>query len=160
MLTICNSGDRSEFSITIGVVFGTGISLKINSKVAFMVMSHGGLDASVDNMPVDDFIDLPVNVVRSDTVSFHDHFDLILQTLGRHLLASQFVQGEDQPSRVLVALEILEHLAGNLGGLQDLGDFLDPSGVMDLLDDDQFLVLALHFVDLVQHLLDVNDGLH
>ena len=31
MLTICNSGDRFEFSITIGVVFGTGISLKINS---------------------------------------------------------------------------------------------------------------------------------
>ena len=61
---------------------------------------------------------------------------------------------------MLVALEILEHLVGNLGGLQDLGDFLDPPDVVDLLDVDLFLVLVLHFVDLVQHLLDVNHGLH
>ena len=136
------------------------LMLSYMSDLVGMVMSHGGLDASVDNMPVDYIKDPQVNVVRTDTVSLHDHFDLMLQLLGRHLLASQFVQGEDQSSRVLVALEILEHLVGNLGGLQDLGDFLDPPDVVDLLDDDLFLVLVLHFVDLVQHLLDVNHGLH
>ena len=58
------------------------LMLSYMSDLVGMVMSHGGLDASVDNMPVDDIKDPQVNVVRTDTVSLHDHFDLMLQLLG------------------------------------------------------------------------------
>jgi hypothetical protein len=122
----------------------------------------GGSDLGMDNMPVDDVIDGPVLSGGGDTVHFHNSFDFPLQFLGGHLLLGvcQAVQGEDQLSRVLGVLQILEHLAGNLRGLQNLGDFLSSPGVVNLFDGDLFLVLDLHFVDLMQDLLDVSLSVH
>lgn len=57
---------------------------------------------------------------------------------------------------MLVLLKRLEHLTGNLGGLQDLSDLLHFLGVMNLFLDDLLFDLVLHFVNLVQGLLDMS----